>query len=176
MRRDDERRDPVKFWGGGAGYPGAALARDALDLVRRAIGSDPDRQGWTAAIADPFNVSAEQSSSFRFDWRRDYVPIDVGFSVNSQKGRIVTVGFPIVELLAAIGLGNARPERINKLEYRYAAASGEGDLLDLTLLRAGLGGADLPLPRRCFRMHLAYPGKEGQARVISTVTEEEATR
>jgi CRISPR-associated protein Csx14 len=169
---DETRRDPVKFWGGGAGYPGVALARDALDLVRLALAPGAPSDQWTAAVADPFSLSAEQSSSFRFDWRRDYVPIDIGFSINTQKGRIATVGFPIVELLAAIGLGHARPARLSKLEYSYGTVGARDGLLDPILLRAGLGGPELPLPRRSFRMQLAYPGKEGQARVITTVTEE----
>ena len=75
---DETRRDNVKFWGGAAGYPGAALARDAIDLVR-----DRCRD----AADDPCNLKEEQSSSFRFDWRRDYIPIDAGFSLNSHHGR-----------------------------------------------------------------------------------------
>jgi len=169
---DETRRDPVKFWGGGAGYPGAALARDAVALLRHALASGAAVDAWDAAVADPFNLSAQQSSSFRFDWRRDYVPIDIGFSINTQKGKIATAGFPIVELLAAIGLGHARPARLRILEYRYGTLGAGDDLLDPVLLRAALGGAGLPLPRRSFRMKLAWPGKEGQARVITTVTEE----
>ena len=94
-------RDAVKFWAGSGGYPGAALARDAIDLVRDRLGD---------AISDPFSLSAPQSSSFRFDWRRDYVPMDVGFSPN-EHGELTMIGFPLVEILAAIGLDNARPER-----------------------------------------------------------------
>jgi CRISPR-associated protein Csb3 len=167
---DETRRDSVKFWGGGAGYPGAALARDALDIVRQKLASGAE--AFTRAVQDPLNLSAEQSSSFRFDWRRDYVPIDIGFSVNTQKGRIATVGFPLVELLAAVGLSHARPTRLGVLDYRYGVVGPWHGLLDPVFLRAGLGGTELALPRRSFRMQLAWPGKEGQARVITTVTEE----
>jgi CRISPR-associated protein Csx14 len=172
---DSTRRDAVKFWGGAAGYPGAALARDALDLVRKHC---------VNSASDPFNLSAGQSSSFRLDWRRDYIPIDAGFSLNSHKGRILPVGFPLVEILAAIGLSNARPKRLHVLEYRYGAIGFEGHALepsnerwfyDPTLVRAALGGSDLPFGRnrlRIFRMHLGWPAKEGQARAITTVTEE----
>ncbi|MFZ3236795.1 MAG: hypothetical protein WA184_15680, partial [Stellaceae bacterium] len=65
---DGSDRDNVKFWAGAAGYPGAALARDALNLVRGLGGN-----ALAVAATDPFNVSAPQSSSFRFDWRRDYI-------------------------------------------------------------------------------------------------------
>ena len=121
-------RDRVKFWAGAGGYPGAGLARDALDLIR-------DRAAGHAR--DPFSLSAEQSSSFRFDWRRDYVPIDAGFSPNAH-GDIVMRGYPIVELLAAIGLTNARPLRRHRLEYSYGVAGMAGDkLYDPIFLRAG---------------------------------------
>lgn len=161
-------RDNVKFWAGAAGYPGVALARDALDLIRgRVVGS----------TSDPFALSAPQSSSFRLDWRRDYIPLDAGFSLN-QHANITTVGYPIVELLAAIGLSHTRPQRPdprNKLEYTYAVLGrlpGMRDFYPLSFLRAALGGSPLPFPRRHFRMSLSWPGKEGQARAITGVTEE----
>ena len=165
---DATGRDAVKFWGGSAGYPGAALARDAVALVRDCC---------LDAASDPFNLSAPQSSSFRLDWRRDYIPIDIGFSLNSHSGRIATVGFPLVELFAALGLANARPKKLRVLEYRYAVMGSLHDhsLFDLILMRAALGDASLPFLQRRFRMHLGWPAKEGQARSITTVTEE-ATR
>lgn len=166
---DATERDNVKFWAGAGGYPGAGLARDALALV----------SGRAAAVAaDPFALSAPQSSSFRFDWRRDYIPLQAGFSLNAH-GDVDTLGYPLVELLAAIGLTHARPrrpERRNKLAYEYAVI-GRERAHDTTWLphlqvRAALGGAALPFPMRRFRMLLDWPGKEGQARAITTVIEE----
>lgn len=160
---DSTQRDAVKFWAGAGGYPGAALVRDALDLVRRHCCE------WVDA---PFSLSAGQSSSFRFDWRRDYIPIDAGFSLNDHEDMVAT-GFPLVELLAAVGLTNARPKRTQALEYRYAVIGGHDAMFfDPTLLRAALGDSYLPFPRRSFCMRLGWPGKEGQARCITTVTEE----
>lgn len=166
---DVTERDNVKFWAGAGGYPGAGLAADALALVRgRAV----------EAAEDPFALSAPQSSSFRLDWRRDYIPIHAGFSLNAH-GDIDTLGFPLVELLAAIGLTNARPRRPdwrNKLLYGYAvvgrAVVSDVQWLPLPLLRAALGAAPLPFSMRHFKMLLDWPGKEGQARSITTVTEE----
>lgn len=165
---DGTRRDNVKFWAGGAGYPGVALARDALELARPLLAD---------AATNPFAVSAPQSSSFRFDWRRDYIPIDAGFSLNAHGGKIETVGFPLVELLAAIGVTHARPKRTSprdKLAYGYAALSRtqENPWFPLSFLRAALGGAPFPFPMRRFRMVLSWPGKEGQARAITNVVEE----
>jgi CRISPR-associated protein Csx14 len=161
---DATDRDNVKFWAGSGGYPGAALARDALDLVRARMAE---------ASQDPFSLSAPQSSSFRFDWRRDYIPMDVGFSPN-EHGDITMVGYPLVEILAAIGLTNARPQRVSKLEYRYGVigpAAG-GGLIDPIFLRAALGCGEMPFPQRFFRMKLGWPGQEGQARCITDVIEE----
>ena len=161
--------DNSKFWAGSGGYPGAALAKDALELVRK--------QPVESLYSNPFNVSVPQSSSFRFDWRRDYVPLEIGFSLNAHStGRFVTVGFPLVEVLAAIGLTNARPkrpDRSSKLEYHYGAIAldTEGRGLDPVFVRAALGAASLPFDLRVFRMKLDWPGQENQARCITTVEE-----
>jgi CRISPR-associated protein Csx14 len=163
-------RENVKFWAGSGGYPGAALARDALEIVA-AQGAN--------RIADlavnPFAFAAPMSSSFRFDWRRDYVPLDVGFSLN-EHGAMTTVGYPLVELLAAIGLQHARPERPerrSKLLYRYGVA---GAILPTAFARAALGATKLGFRHRTFRMRLDWPGQEGQARCIVETREEEITR
>ncbi len=161
----DTARDNVKFWAGSGGYPGAALTRDAIELVReRAVD----------AVGDPFALALPQSSSFRLDWRRDYVPIDAGFSLNAHSGAVQTVGFPLVELLGALGLTHARPRRVRtKLDYRYGVV-GTSDpprWLPLSFVRAALGGSPLPFEMRHFSMSLSWPGKEGQARSISQVTE-----
>lgn len=166
--RSSTSRDNVKFWAGAGGYPGAALARDGMNLVRDRI---------YLAADDPLNCWAEQSSSFRLDWRRDYIPLDIGFSINSHGStRFTTIGYPLVEILAAIGLTNARPEFITKLSYRYGVpgVTSDSDLFDPSFLRASLGAPDLPFPQRTFRMNLGWPGKEGQARCITTVYEENA--
>jgi CRISPR-associated protein Csx14 len=166
---DSSGRDNVKFWAGAGGYPGSALARDALELVRGKL---------LDAASDPFALALPQSSSFRLDWRRDYIPLDAGFSLN-EHGQITPVGYPVVELLGAVGLSHARPCRVNprdKLAYRYAvigrAGSGSGLYLPVSFLRAALGTTPLPFPTRTFLMKLAWPGQENQARAITTVTEE----
>lgn len=163
---DDTQRDNTKFWAGARGFPGVGLARDAVELVRHLL---------DGAESDPLNVPAAQSSSFRLDWRRDYIPLDAGFSLNKQP-QIVAVGYPLVEVLAALGLSNARPKRPkprDKLLYRYGViAHPAAEVLPLPLLRAALGGVTLPFPNRHFRMQLNWPGQENQARAITTVTEE----
>lgn len=172
---DETGRDNVKFWAGSGGYPGVGLANDAISLARGHA---------VQAAANPFAFSAPQSSSFRLDWRRDYIPIDAGFSLNAHSKKMQTYGFPLVELLAALGLSHARPrrrDRWDKLVYVYSVigrdTGGPQPWLPPTLLRAALGqlsdrGQSLPWPTRYFRIRLDWPGQEGQARSITTVTEE----
>lgn len=160
----DTLRDNVKFWAGAGGYPGAALTRDAIELIRREA---------VSSASDPFSFAVPQSSSFRLDWRRDYIPIDAGFSLNAH-ATIQTVGYPLVELLGAIGLTHARPRRLKtKLEYRYGVVGTSRNVswLPLSFLRAALGDTAIPFETRCFHMSLSWPGKEGQARAITQVTE-----
>lgn len=162
-------RDDVKFWAGAAGYPGCAYLKDAIDLVRNRC---------VDAAGDPFAFSAPQGSSFRFDWRRDYIPIEVGFSLNPHPN-MEPVGYPLVEIFAALGLTNARPRRTDpydKLDYVYGVVGGaEPAFHDPAIVRASLGAPRLPFPQRTFRMSLGWPGQEGQARAITTVTEETAS-
>ena len=171
---DATRRDAVKFWAGSGGKPGAAIARESLE-----VGRDRMRQH----APNPFALSGPQTISFRFDWRRDYVPVQDGFSPNSHRsvasGQIRMVGFPLVEMLAAIGLGNARPARVNKLRYWYGVlGQHDGRLLEPLFHRAALGAEFSPVPGNLFRrfaMHLDWPGQENQARCIAHVSEKEDT-
>ncbi|MFM2043934.1 MAG: hypothetical protein RLY86_2510 [Pseudomonadota bacterium] len=159
-------RDNVKFWAGAGGYSGAALTRDALELL-----NGLSEAALTEAAAAPFDFARAQSSSFRFDWRRDYIPIDVGFSPNDH-GDVRMVGYPLVEILAAVGLQHARPDRPDprdKLTYRYGVW---GTPLPTLLARAVLGGQSLGFPFRRFTMHLGWPGQEGQARCITDAQED----
>jgi len=164
---DVTKRDNVKFWAGAGGYPGSAIMRDALQIVEGKMRQHAN---------DPFALDGPQSSSFRFDWRRDYIPIEDGFSPNAHQA-IHMVGYPLVEILAAIGVANARPSRKNKLEYRYGVLGYTDEhLLDPIFHRAALGAASTPVPGCAFRrfvMRLGWPGQEGQARCITQTFEEE---
>ena len=160
-------RDNVKFWAGAGGYPGAALLRDALKLLSSCIESRR-----LEIAADPFDFSAPMSSSLRFDWRRDYMPLDVGFSPNNHHGNVTMVGYPLVEVLAVIGIEYARPSRIDprdKLNYRYGIWTTP---FPTSFARVALGGTEVLHSTRLFRMALGWPGKKNQARCIISVHEE----
>ena len=165
---DETRRDKAKFWAGMGGYSGAELARDAQQLIPSHLkGVDMD---------DPFAFFVPQSSSFGFDCRRSHIAIDVGFTPNKQKKKISIIGYPVVELLAAIGMRYARPLRVRKLEYRYAVPMNKhrGRLFPPVFLRAALGAKKTFISGmllRRFRMLLGKPGPKG-LRMITTVTEE----
>ena len=165
---DSTRRDNVKFWAGAGGYPGAAIVRDAMKIVRGKMRQHAN---------NPFALSDAQTSSFRFDWRRDYIPVQDGFSPNRHGKNIQMVGFPLVEILAAIGMTHARPHRKAKLEYRYGVLGyRNGPLLEPIFHRVALGAEATPIPGRSFRrfvMQLDWPGQEDQARCITQVSEEE---
>jgi CRISPR-associated protein Csb3 len=166
---DESRLDKLKLWAGAGGYSGAARARDALDALA-AVGD----QARAEARSDPFSLDAPMTSSFRCDWRRDYIPLDVGFSPNNHGASVRMVGYPFVELLAAIGLQYARPARVtprNKLAYRYAVSS---ESLPTPFVRAVLGGANLGFSIRHFRMQLGWPGQKDQARCIVDAQEEQS--
>lgn len=164
---DTTRRDAMKFWAGMQGKPAARLVDDALALCREDLPLPTNRL---------FDTGRPQTGSFGFEWRRTYVPLQIGFSLNRHKSgatKMITQGYPLVEILAAIGVQHARahrPEPRNKLIYRYAIVG--GDPVPLLFHRAALGCADLPFPTRVFTMHLDWPGQEGQARCITHVTEE----
>ena len=61
-----------------------------------------------------------------------------------------------------------RPDRRNKLLYRYGVSSIS---LPPVFARAVLGTANLGFPMRVFRMKLDWPGQEGQARCITDAQE-----
>jgi CRISPR-associated protein Csx14 len=159
-------RDNVKFWGGSGGYSASAIARDMLADIAALPATDLDQ--WSR---NPFEYAVTMSGGFRFDWRRDYVPLDAGFSPNKH-GNVSMVGFPVTELVAAIGLQHARPVRASrrdKLHYRYAVSSSR---LPLPLARPLLGDGDLGFPKRTFVMVLNWPGQAGQSRCIIDAREE----
>ena len=164
-------RDNVKYWAGARGKPGAAILLDALKSIRNKMLQHAN---------NPFALSEAQTISFRFDWRRDYISVQDGFSPNKHKSGmtpISMVGYPLVEILAAIGMTHARPCRTTKLVYRYGVlGQGEGLLPEPVFHRAALGAEASPVPGypfRRFRMQLDWPGRKGDARCITQVTEEE---
>ena len=161
-----DSRDDVKFWAGMGGYPGAAVVRSALVSLKGST---------LPHINNPFELSANLGSTLRFDSRCGYVALGIGFSLNQHKS-IVQKAYPVVDVLAAIGLTHARPCRHGKLHYSYRVVGKSGEARhSLMLLRLGLGvSSHFPagIPSRTFQVCLEHPGKDD--RYIANV-EEDAT-
>ncbi|MCA9061810.1 MAG: type I-U CRISPR-associated protein Cas8c [Planctomycetaceae bacterium] len=106
-------------------------------------------------IRDPFNVLCELGGSFNMDPRGGWTSLDIGFSIN-EIATIRIVASPIVEILAVIGLENARPTEIRTRVVRYAVWR---DMLSPMLARAALSAIDAGVECRSFRSNLDLSGK-----------------
>ncbi len=120
-----------------------------------------------ALIADPFGSTMPLGgSSFKLDPRKSWTAIDAGYSPDEQAHDVQAS--PVVEMLAAIGLENARPDEFETRQVRYGVWKG---LLPLLLARPALAGAHLDIPMRVFRFTLDLAGKNK----IVTFAQEETT-
>lgn len=152
-------RDSFKLWGGAGGYSGAARTRD-LQAAIKSVWIDDEG----AVLDSPFDAAAELSSGFRLEMRRDYVPIDIGFSLNAHPSTMAIVGYPIVELLAAVGLEHARPRRRARLQYDYGIWS---EFLPPSLARPIIGAQSQGFTERFFAMTLGQPNEYDRS-ILST--------
>jgi len=107
-----------------------------------------------ALIEDPFDVLTSMGGSFNFDPRGAWTAIDAGYSPNDQKDAVEAS--PVVELLAALGLQQARPVEYGLRKVRYAAWSLS---LPPALARVALTGVIPSIPMRQFHFMLALSGK-----------------
>ena len=145
---DGSSRNPFKLFAGQ--QRSAAIAQQMLDDLKKLW---KDRR--TELQHDPLGLSVPLGgSSFKFDARKAWTAIDVGYSPDEQS-HLVDAS-PVVELLAAIGLEHARPDEFDTRKVRYGVWKG---FLPPTLARAALGGASVGVPLRIFRFTLALSGK-----------------
>jgi len=115
--------------------------------------------------SNPFQYIVPMGGSFNFDTRGAWTSIDMGFSPNEHKELCIEAS-PVVELLAAIGLENARPTRMKQKEVRYAVW---GTMAPLMLARA-LISTCLALPPQRFLVFTL--GTSGKNKIFTTATEE----
>lgn len=110
--------------------------------------SEPDEK----VFQDPFGAVCAVRGRFGFDARGGWDALRVGTSLDKQD--VLLKVAPYVELLAAIGLENARPTLLSTYEIRYAAWN---TILPITLCRVSLFAPEKFVPRgqvRFFRSHL----------------------
>ena len=117
-------------------------------------------------IAQPFEVTTAMGGSFNFDPRGGWTTIDAGYSPNKQEHQVAAS--PVVEILAAWGLENARPDEFETRKVRYAAW---GLVLPPMLARVALVGGVAVVPMRRFRFELDMSGKN----TVVTFAEQEIT-
>jgi CRISPR-associated protein Csx14 len=103
LDRFREKADGLKCWAG---------QQTSLSIVSELVKLLP-----AEADESLLNYTAMTTTRFGVDPRSAWNAADVGYSPNEHQQESAT--FPVVEMLAAVGLGGFRPER-RKREYSYA--------------------------------------------------------
>ncbi len=128
------------------------------------------------ATSNPFDIAGVVGANFRLELRRNWISLDLGFSPDKlSKGpaslHVAVVTYPLVELFAAFGLGNARPrERPGGMEWQYSAWS---TLLPVELARVALAQASSICAVRHFRMLLEQPNDGGDLSISNAFEDSE---
>ena len=158
--------------------------RSALDIAAAMLSGKHDKPTKNQAIGDletkglnqlwkeqrgelikqPFVVTTPTGGSFNFDPGGAWTAIDAGYSPNDQKHKVALS--PVVEVLAAWGMENARPDEFQIRQVRYAAW---GIAFPPILARVALFGGITAAPIKRFRFHLDLSGKNK----VVTYAEEE---
>jgi CRISPR-associated protein Csx14 len=144
---DGSRRDPFKLYAGNRSAFG--IAQDMLAGLKSLHAEKP-----TELVMSPFGVTVSMGGSFNFDPRGAWTALDVGYSLNDQGHKVDAS--PVVEIMAAWGLENARPREIGLRLYRYAAWQAP---LSPCLARPAIAGALDVMPTRHFVFRLALSGE-----------------
>lgn len=161
---DGSSRESFKLYSGNRSAMGIACAMIAGTRARPKKGQnigDLRTKGlaglWDddpeALVNNPF-AATPMGGSFNFDPRGAWTAIDAGYSPN-EHDHLVEAS-PVVEILAAWGLENARPDGFQSRNVRYAAW---GIPLPPTLARVALCGGIAGVPSRNFRFELDLSGK-----------------
>lgn len=122
-------------------------------IVTNMVCRDPNEK----IFQDPFGAICPVEGRFGFDARGGWDALRVGTSLNKQD--VLLKISPQVEILAAIGLENARPTSPSTYEIRYAAWSA---VLPLSLCRVALSAPQTFLPYGQFRFFHSHLGEDQQ--------------
>ena len=172
---DDSSRDAFKLYAG---------KRSALEIARAMLAGTRDKprkgqnrgdlktkgvaQLWEdrqdEMIERPFDIVTPMGGSFNFDPRGAWTAIDAGYSPNDQSHQVEAS--PVVEILAAWGLENARPHTFETRRVRYAVWNGT---LPPSLARAVIAGCIEVVLQRRFHFEL---GISGRNKVVTFAEEE----
>jgi len=116
---------------------------------------------------DPFAAVVPVAGRFGFDARGGWDAMRIGSSLDQQK--TLTETAPHVELLAAIGLENTRPQVLSTYQIRYEVWN---EILPLSLCRVALFAAETLLPRNKYRVFRSHLGEDKQYKKIFFAEEE----
>ncbi len=174
---DDEKSVTLGHWADGSSRNSFKLYagnRSARDIATKMLFGDSKTRGiaqlWEEQKDDlierPFDITTPMGGSFNFDPRGAWTSIDAGYSPNDQKHQVEAS--PVVELLAAWGLENARPDEFEIRKVRYAIW---GVGLQPILARVALIGGVSVVPMKRFRFELDMSGKNK----VVTFAEQEIT-
>ncbi len=119
-------------------------------------------------IDRPFDVITPMGGSFNFDPRGAWTAIGAGYSPNDQDHQVE--GSPVVEILAAWGLENARPYTVETRQVCYTAWN---CALPLSLARVAVAGGIEFVPQRRFHFELGMSGKN---KIVTFAQEESQPR
>lgn len=155
---DGSKRNSFKLYSGNRSA--LSIATNMLEAIARIWDSQRHEMA-----ENPFDLLTPLGGSFNFDPRGAWTAIDVGYSPDKQ-GYMVKAS-PIVEMLAACGLENARPREYETRKIRYAVW---GVPLPPMLARVVLAAEVIPgISMKRFRFELAQSGKNK----VVTFAEEE---
>jgi CRISPR-associated protein Csx14 len=152
-------RQPFKLFAGnqvGAQLVTNMLYGDPKERVSKGF-KDLFRGFDRRALQDPFSEVCAVGGRFGFDARGGWDALRIGTSLDKQS--IMLKIAPHVELLAAIGLENARPSFLSTYEIRYATWGG---VLPVALSRVALAAPHTFLPKDRFRFFRAHLGDDKQ--------------
>jgi len=131
-------------------------------LISEYMGNDESED---RLLKEPFEITVPCSPGFNFDPRGAWNTLDAGYSIYEQ-GQPVLAS-PLVEILAAIGLQNARPKIVNDRNSTYCKYWTWEGLLPLPLARAALGGARVGVNLQSFEFTV---GSKGRYKTVTEAT------
>ena len=165
---DETGRKPLKLYAGNRSA--AKIARDMICAKGAgvvALQKSYDKQNKLREFwHDPFGVLAPLGGTFNLDSRRSWSAIDTGYSPDQQDQKVL--GSPLVELLAVIGLQNARPIITSSGNGREIIYSVWEDEIPLVFCRSAVA-CDPIFSRRRFRSRMVMSGRN---KILSFAKEE----
>ncbi len=105
-------------------------------------------------VFQPFGTLTAMGGSFNFDPCCSWTAIGIGYSPDNQGHQVA--GSPVVEVLAALGLQNSRPEVLERNRIRYSVWS---TMFPIMLARVAMAGGLKTPHRRRFVFDLGLSGK-----------------